>query len=137
MRRLLVTALVGLASLIAAIGVTAAAALAQAPETVGIRILDAPTNRADDPRARIYIVDHVAPGTTINRRVEVSNDTSKAQTIQLYAAAADVVAGAFQFGEGRAANDLTRWTTVAPASLSLAARAKGVATVTIVVPPKG
>jgi hypothetical protein len=136
MRRHLLTALVGLASAIAAVVVPPTVALAQAPETVGIRILDAPTNRADDPRARIYIVDHVAPGTTINRRVEVSNDTSKAQTIQLYAAAADVVAGTFQFGEGRAANDLTRWTTVAPASLSLAAGAKGIATVTVAVPAK-
>jgi hypothetical protein len=136
MRRHLFTALVGLASAIAAIGVMPAAALAQAPETVGIRILDAPTNRADDPRARIYIVDHVAPGTTISRRVEVSNDTSKSQTVQLYAAAADVANGAFQFGEGRAVNDLTRWTTVSPASVALAPAAKGIATVTIVVPAK-
>lgn len=136
MRRHLLTALAGLAAAVAAIGVTPVAARAQAPETVGIRILDAPANRADDPRARLYIVDHLAPGTTINRRVEVSNDTTKAQTVQLYAAAADVVAGAFQFGEGRAANDLTRWTTVNPSSLSLAPKAKGVATVTIAVPAK-
>jgi hypothetical protein len=136
MRRHLLTALVGLAAAIAAIGFTPAPALAQAPETVGIRLVDAPDNRANDPRARLYIVDHLPPGTTINRRVEVSNDTSKAQTVQLYAAAADVVAGAFQFGEGRAANDLTRWTTVTPSSVALAPKAKGIATVTIVVPPK-
>lgn len=136
MRRHLLTSLVGLASAMAALVVTPAAALAQAPETVGIRILDAPVSRADDPRARLYIVDHLAPGMTINRRVEVSNDTSKTQTVQLYAAAADVVAGAFQFGEGRAVNDLTRWTTVTPSSVVLASKAKGVATVTIVVPAK-
>lgn len=113
-----------------------AAALGQASETVGIRIVDAPTNRADDPRARLYIVDHLAPGTTISRRVEIVNDSTKAQSVQLYAAAADVVDAAFRFGEGRAANDLTRWTTVNPSSLSLAPKARGVATVTIAVPPK-
>jgi hypothetical protein len=112
------------------------AALAQTPETVGIRIVDAPSSRSDDPRAKLYIVDHVAPGTTITRRVEVNNGTSKPQTIQLYAASAEVAGGVFQFGEGRAANDLTRWTTVNPSSVSLAAGAKGLATVTIAVPPK-
>lgn len=112
------------------------AAFAQASETVGIRIVDAPTNRADDPRARLYIVDHLAPGTTISRRVEITNDSTKAQSVQLYTAAADVVDAAFRFGDGRAANDLTRWTTVVPSSLSLAAGAKGLATVTVAVPAR-
>lgn len=112
------------------------AAFGQPSETVGIRIVDAPTNRADDPRARLYIVDHLAPGTTITRRVEVSNDSTKAQSVQLYAASADVVDTAFRFGDGRTANELTRWTTIAPTSLSLAAGAKSFATVTVVVPAK-
>jgi hypothetical protein len=126
-----------LAVLLAVIGWAApSAAFAQPSGTVGIRIVDAPVSRVDDPRARIYIVDHVAPGTTISRRVEVSNDTPARQSVKVYAAAADVVAGAFQFGEGRAANDLSTWTTVDPAELSLAAGAKGVATVKIAVPTK-
>ena len=104
--------------------------------TVGIRIVDAPTSRVDDPRARLYIVDHLAPGTRISRRVEVSNDTTATQPVQLYAAAASVDGGEFRFGEGRATNDLVSWTTIDPTSMSLAAGAKGLATVTIDVPPK-
>lgn len=115
--------------------VTPAPARAQAPpQTVGIRIVDAPTNRADDPRARQYIVDHLAPGTTITRRVEVSNDTTETQAVKLYAAAASIENGNFRFGDGRAANDLTTWTTVEPATVSPAAGAKSLATVRIAVP---
>ena len=130
----------GFLLLLVAAGLAATAtvptARAQAPpETVGIRIVDAPTNRADDPRARQYIVDHVAPGTTISRRVEVSNDTAEAKTIQLYAAAGTIGEGGFQFGEGRAANDLTTWTTVDPATVNPPAGGKSLATVTIAVPP--
>lgn len=103
-------------------------------ETVGIRIVDAPTSRADDPRALQYIVDHVAPGTTITRRVEVSNDTTEPQAVQLYAAAADIADGSFQFGDGRAANELTEWTTVEPGSVDPPAGEDMLATVTIAVP---
>lgn len=110
-------------------------ALAQAPpETVGIRIVDAPTSRADDPRARQYIVDHVAPGTTITRRVEVSNDTKATQAVQLYPAAATIGGGNFQFGDGRAVNELTTWTTLDAATVSPPAGGRTLATVTIAVP---
>lgn len=137
MRRRFLPALAGLVSLLAAIGGAAPQyALGQTPQTVGIRIVDAPTSRTDDPRAKLYIVDHVAPGTTISRRVEVSNDTTASQPVQLYAASATVADGTFQFGEGHAANDLTRWTSIDPPSLTLAAGAKSLATVTIAVPAK-
>jgi hypothetical protein len=106
------------------------------PGSIGIRLLDAPTNRADDPRARLYIVDHLGPGTTIERRVEVSNDTTEPRTISLYPAAATVAGGIFQFGDGHAVNELTTWTTVAPSTLQLAPGAKGIATTTIKVDPK-
>lgn len=109
-------------------------ASAQASESVGIRIVDVPTGRTDDPRARQYIVDHVSPGSTISRRVEVSNDTGKSQAVQLYAGAATIVEGSIAFGEGRAANDLTSWTTVDPPTVNLAAGRKATATVRIAVP---
>lgn len=111
-------------------------ALAQVPaQAVGIRLVDAPKDRADDPRARQYIVDHLAPGTTITRHVEVSNGTPTTAVVQLYAAAASIKDGNFQFGDGRAANDLTGWTTVDPTTVSPPANG-GVsqATVTIAVP---
>src|SRR5437588_838222 len=129
-RRLLFVLAVASASVVAALPV-----LAQAPpETVGIQLVDAPTNRANDPRAHQYIVDHVAPGTTITRRVEVSNATAARQVVQLYPAAAAIKDGSFEFGEGRAANDLTTWTTVDPTTVSPAGGAKSLATVKIAVP---
>ena len=133
MRRL--PRLIVVASFLVVAPATMPTAEAQAPpQTVGIRIVDVPTNRSDDPRARPYIVDHVAPGTTISRRVEVSNNTAETQVVQLYAAAAAIGDGGFQFGEGRAANDLTTWTTVDPATVKPPAGGKSLATVEIVVP---
>jgi hypothetical protein len=102
--------------------------------SVGIRLTEAPTSRADDPRARQYIVDHVAPGTKVQRRFEVSNATSSPQQIQLYAASATLQNGAFVFGDGRSANELTGWTTVSPPTLPLAPGASATGTVTIAVP---
>lgn len=132
-RRLLLLAVAGL------VAVASPPARAQdpppaAPETVGIRIVDVPTSREDDPRARHYIVDHVAPGTTITRRVEVSNDTAEPQDVQVYAAAATITDGNFAFGDGREANELTGWTTVDPASVRPPAGEVSEATVTIAVP---
>jgi hypothetical protein len=103
--------------------------------SVGIRLTEAPSSRAGDPRARQYIVDHVAPGTEVRRRFEVSNSTSAPQDIQLYAASASLENGAFVFGDGRSANELTGWTSVSPPTLRLAPGAAGTAMVTIAVPP--
>ena len=126
---LLVAALLGV--LVASAGIPAAS---QTEGSVGIRILDAPQSRADDPRARLYIVDHLAPGTTINRRAEVNNSTNETQHVELYAASATIDDGEFRFGEGRAANELTQWTRVVPSSLDLAPGEKGTLTITIAVP---
>ena len=62
---------------------------------MGIRLLDAPTDRADDPRAKLYIVDHVPPGTTIQRRIQVDNATDEDQLIKLYPGAARLEEGKF------------------------------------------
>lgn len=101
---------------------------------VGIRLLDAPTSRADDPRARLYVVDHVAPGTTIRRRVEVSNGTAERMRIQMYSAGAEVSGSEFRFLDARDGNELTGWTSVSPAELDVAAGRTAVATVTIAIP---
>ena len=135
MRRRLLPALLALLALAAGLSPPVPQpAHAQATGSIGIRLLDAPTERADDPRARQYIVDHLAPGTTINRRVEVSNDTDAPQTIQLYAAAASVDAGDFRFGDGRAESELTTWTSVEPAVATPRPGGRAVATVRIAVP---
>lgn len=131
MRRTLAFIVLGL-SLMAPVPVIAQTA--QVPETVGIRIVDVPTIRTDDPRARQYIVDHLEPGTTITRRVEINNDTKAAQVVQLYAAAASVSEGTFRFGDDRAVNELSTWTTVDPAQITPAAGEKILANVQIAVP---
>ena len=137
MRRSTLIALTVLGVAAGSLAILGQAAATQTPGTVGIRLLDVPQNRADDPRARLYIVDHLAPGTTINRRVEVGNDTTESRKVELYAASASIDDGEFRFGEGREANELTAWTRVVPDSLTLEPGDKGVASVTIAVPADG
>lgn len=107
-----------------------------AVDSVGIRLLDAPSERRDDPRARLYIVDHLAPGTTISRRLEVSNTTAAPVTVQLYPAAASIQDGGFQFAEGRQGNELTDWTRIDPPTVTVPAGGTALATATIAVDPR-
>jgi hypothetical protein len=111
-----------------------ATARAQGGPGLSIRLLDAPADRRDDPRARIYIVDHLKQGDRIERHVELANGTDAPLTVSVYAAAAKVAGGQFRFGDGHAANDLTRWTRVEPAQLVLPPHGTGTAAVTIAVP---
>ena len=104
-------------------GVAAPASAAQ-PRTadngsIGIQLLEAPTDRADDPRARIYIVDHVAPGTRIERAFEVSNSTSRAQRIQLYVGPATVRDGEFVGDPAGAESELTQWSRLSQPEVEL------------------
>jgi hypothetical protein len=101
---------------------------------IGIRLLDIPTDAQHDPRALLYIVDHVAPGTTIDRRIEISNSSSSRSDVELYAAAASVETGAFIGTEGRSPDELSSWTTVTPPSASIAAGARATALVSIRIP---
>ena len=102
---------------------------------VGIRLLDAPRSRSNDPRAHVYVVDHVSPGATLTRRVELSNPTSKPVRLSLYAAGADVQQGRFRFLDGRTPNELASWTAVQPAQVRLPPGRTTPATLTISVPP--
>jgi hypothetical protein len=103
-------------------------------EGIAIALTEAPSNRADDPRARLYIVDHVQPGTTISRKLRVSNNTRDAQSIDTYAASASIKNGEFRFGDGHARNELTTWTKVDPSTASYAPGEAKIVTVTIAVP---
>src|SRR5438105_314159 len=78
---------------------------------LGVRLADAPSKLANDPRARSYIIDHLPPGSHITRHVEVSNDTGAPAHIVLYADAASVAHGSFLPAPNATPNDLTRWTT--------------------------
>ena len=106
----------------------------ESPGGIGLRLLDAPVSAKDDPRARLYIVDHLAPGTVIERRVEVTNTTDAPQEVVLYPAAASIDEGTFVGGPGRDRNDLSSWTSVTPGTATVAAAGKETALVRISVP---
>ncbi|WP_415975274.1 hypothetical protein [Rhodococcus sp. 077-4] len=127
----------------ASVFVTQAPAAAQQPTepapvgSVGIRLLEAPVSLQDDPRALAYIIDNLAPGTTITRRIEVSNSTDREQPVTLYPAAASIGAddAGFEVGDDRAVNELTTWMSVVPTDLTLAPSSAAEAVVTVAVPP--
>ncbi|MGG7507547.1 hypothetical protein [Plantibacter sp. YIM 135249] len=99
-----------------------------------MRLVDIPADAADDPRARQYIVDSLLPGTTITRRIEISNTTAAPIQVTGYAAAATIEKGAFVGADEREANELSSWTTLSKPTLELAAQSVGENIVTIAVP---
>ena len=131
MRRLL-TMLVMAAGVLA----SAASSLAAADAgSIGIRLLDVPAQEREDPRARVYIVDHLPPGSVIRRRVLVSNTTRAAVEVTVYPAAASIRSGVFSFTDGRSRNELTTWTSTDRRTLRLEPGTAAFATVRIAVPP--
>jgi hypothetical protein len=100
----------------------------------GIRLLEAPVNRRDDPRALTYIVDHLAPGTTIRRHVEVSNSSNEPLLSEVYPAAAEVMNGTFGLAPGRTPNELSGWMSVDRPRVGLPAHSARQVLTTIRVP---
>ncbi|TDT94091.1 hypothetical protein EDD99_7999 [Streptomyces sp. 846.5] len=79
---------------------------------IGLKLLDAPLDREADPRAHMYIVDHLAPGSVIHRRVQVTNTSDVDQRVDLYPGSAAVNDGTFTFDADRTPNELTAWVSV-------------------------
>jgi hypothetical protein len=88
----------------------------------------------DDPRAAIYIVDHLPPGAVIERRIEVSSTMTATAPVALYAAAASIDNGEFVGSADRTADDLSSWTSVVPPEIDLLPGGHAQATVVIRVP---
>lgn len=111
-------------------------ASAQAPSqgSIGIRLVDAPVSRKNDPRASIYIIDHVQPGDSFERRVEVSNNSDGIAVISLYATSASVKDGAFVGAERGDRAEPVPWTSVRPSDVELQPGARQHASVRIAVP---
>jgi hypothetical protein len=101
---------------------------------IGIQLAEAPTSRRDDPRARLYIVDHVKPGATVLRKVKVSNKSGSAQTVTVYSSGAEIREGEFTPLEGTTPNELSTWTKVATSQVRLPAGDEQVVQATITVP---
>jgi hypothetical protein len=138
-RYLLASVLVAATTLAAtstsAVALAAGAVPAQSAGSLGIRLMDIPTATASDPRARQYIVDRLAPGTVIHRRIEVTNTTADPVRVAVYPAAAAIENGSFIGAAGRTANELSSWTTLDQGVLDIASGARHTATVTVSVPP--
>ena len=96
------------------------------PSGVGIRLLDIPAATQNDPRARSYIVDRLAPGITIERRIQAQNNSNSAQSVRIYPGAAIIKDGSFTGGNDSAAVTTPTTTTgldatEAPTSLTITA----------------
>ena len=114
---------------------SAVAAPAQASKgSLGVQLLDVPTSARLDPRARLYIVDHVAPGAVIHRRIQVSNSTASTTNVAIYPAAAMIAKGTFVGAAGHTKNELSTWASVRPGAPGIRAGGRRTAVVTIRVP---
>lgn len=100
-RQFLVGLLVGsVGFLVVASSITSANATSE-PDSIGVRLAEVPSDLADDPRASLYIVDHVAPGTRLERDLEVSSSSAAPVQVELYAAGASIANGVFAGDAGR------------------------------------
>lgn len=125
-----------IALLVSTSGINPAGAQPSPPSEggIGIRLVDAPTSSRDDPRAMVYIVDHLAPGTIIDRRVEVFNTTGAPAKVTLYTAAAHIQDGSFVGSLGQTPNELSTWVSLSPNEHEIAAGASVLFNVTVSVP---
>jgi hypothetical protein len=101
---------------------------------IGIRLIALPAATRTDPRARFYIVDRLAPGKSIQRRIEIINSTRSTANVVVYPAAASLRRGQFAFSPGHDRNELSSWTSVSRRVLRVPARTQISDTVTIRVP---
>lgn len=100
---------------------------------IGIQLLEAPRELADDPRAQLYIVDEVNPGATLTRRVEVSNTGGGEKRVELFAVRAATEDG-WTVDPGRGQNELAGWMSIEPATVTLPPGGSAEARVRIEVP---
>jgi hypothetical protein len=104
------------------------------PGGVGVRLLDVPADAVNNPRAREYIVDDLTPGTTIHRRIEVSNTTRSELHVAIYPAAATISQGSFVGAPAHKANSLSTWATVSRPIMDVPAGSTAVDTITVAIP---
>ncbi|MBN6056571.1 peptidase, partial [Nonomuraea sp. RK-328] len=104
--------------------------------TIGIRLVEVPASRVDDPRAQRYIVDHVNPGTTFSRRFEVVTDATRPVRARLYAGAAGIEKGRFTFAPFGTTNELSSWITLDRSRVRLKPGGQAEVKATVRVPDK-
>jgi hypothetical protein len=104
------------------------------PPGLGIRLVDAPASLINDPRAHVYIIDRLPPGTVISRRVQVSNGTHAPMRVSMYAGAATIGGGLFKPARAYGQDAVSSWTSTKPSTVQLAAEHAAYVQVTIRVP---
>ena len=136
--RLASTAAAALLAVAAVVGVSADVARAQQdaplPPGLGIRLLEAPEDRRDDPRARTTVVDHVAPGATFSRQLEATNGTDEPMEVRFYTRPASLESGAFTVDDGDGEAPITDYVTITPAEATIPAGGRLQATARFDVP---
>ena len=137
MRRLLGTMLLGVVA--GTVTPAAAAAAGVQPATgpvqrFGARLVDVPVSEADNPRALRYIIDYLPTGTTIHRRILVTNYETRTARFTVYPDAAQISDELFTGDAGATRNELTGWISVQHPVLTLAPGASAMDTVTTKVP---
>jgi hypothetical protein len=80
--------------------------------SIGIRLVEASADRRDDPRAQVYIVDHLKPGSRMTRRIEVSNTSDSPHRVTISVGAAEIKNHEFMPAPDPNANELSSWITV-------------------------
>ncbi|GII84955.1 hypothetical protein Ssi03_29450 [Sphaerisporangium siamense] len=101
---------------------------------IGIGLAEIPASRIDDPRARVYIDDHVNPGTTFHRRLKVYNISAKPRHITLYAGGAAIKDHRFTFAPPSTGNELASWITLDRTELDLPPYRNALVRATVAVP---
>src|SRR3954468_598607 len=86
---------------------------------LGIQLLEAPTALAHDPRARLYIIDHLKPGVTITRKMQVTDGTTSPLDVSLYAGGSEIKDGLWSPYDGNRPDELSQWISVEPSTLHL------------------
>lgn len=130
MRRLIGCVLLVVGALAPTTGVSAQARAG----SIELRLLEAPSSRRHDPRASMYIIDHVHAGDSISRKLGVINRSSRTVRVELYSGAAQLVGGEFVPNAGSGGNDLASWTTISPTAVNVRPFGEAVAAVKISVP---
>jgi hypothetical protein len=110
-------------------------AASASPGSIGIQLLEGPTNRENDPRAHTYIIDFLAPGTVIHRKFQIVNTSQITQHLDLYAGAATIADGTFIVAPDRTPNELTTWVSLDCTSRDIPAGGRAPVEATITVPP--
>jgi hypothetical protein len=121
----------------AVVSVAAPSSAAPAPPRhvgIGVRLLDAPSKLIRDPRAHAYIIDSLAPGSSITRHIAATNDTGHAAHVLFYADAASIANGRFAPAQGKTTNELTSWVSVTPTAADMPQGATVKLTVVVRVP---